>query len=578
MGKFFLNMKTGTKILTGFIIVAVITSIVGGVGMMISNGIDANMEEMYNKRLLPNVILGKMQVNQAEARYEMSELLYKSQLSDVKAVIGDVRAKLATIAQENNDLLAELEKGGLATEEKILLDAFKNSNNAYRDKREEIITLVEDGQYSEALKLNEVAAELRCQTEDDLAAIKELNKDNATALKDKSDVYILKGRKITLSLTAISVLYAIAIGIIITRSIVRGLEAGVRQAQFLAEGDFSNAFDAKYVARNDEIGTLGKAFEGMTVKLKELLYVIGNNSNEVSASSEELSATVEEINATVQNVNTGTQEIAAGMEETSAAIEQISSSGHVILSIASALLSEACQGDSNAIEIAKRAEHMKLGAVKSKEEANEMYFKRQTQIKLSIEKGKVVGEIKVMSDSIQKISEQINLLALNAAIEAARAGEHGRGFAVVADEVRKLAEASKQTVDQINKMVGEVYIAFDDLSNNAQELLEFIDQKVISDYETLVKTGEQYLVDSEYVKLTMGKFNTRATEINDSITQVNSAIENVASAIQEATASSLEISNNIDEVTKAIDEVSKVAISQAELSENLNLNISKFKM
>ncbi|MDH8677400.1 methyl-accepting chemotaxis protein [Fusibacter bizertensis] len=576
--RFFLNLKTGTKILTGFIIVAVVTGIVGGVGMFLTSSIDNYLKLIYNERMLPNAILGKIQVHQAEAKFEMNDLLYKSQLGNVGDIVEGIKANLSLISKDNDALLTELEKREIVAEERTLIDAFKASNTEYRKLRDEIIKLVEEGQYSEALKRNEVAASLRMETEVTLASIKDLNNNLADQLMKNSDSYMNAGRIITIILTSFSILLALLIGVLITQSIVNGLEASVKQAEYLAGGDFSNALDAKFVTRKDEIGKLSQAFEGMVDKLKGLLIVIGSNSGEVSSSSEELSATVEEINAQVQNVNTGTQEIAAGMEETSAAIEQISSSGYLILNIANALLSEANLGNDNAKEIAKRAENMKQGAVQSKKEANDIYLKRQAQIKQSIEKGKVVGEIKVMSDSIQKISEQINLLALNAAIEAARAGEHGRGFAVVADEVRKLAEASTQTVEQINGMVGEVNIAFDELSLNSQGLLEFIDNKVIADYDTLVKTGEQYLEDSEYVKNAMSKFNGRATEINDSITQVNEAIENVASAIQEATASSLEISNNIEEVTKAIDEVSKVAVSQAELSEDLNLNISKFKM
>lgn len=73
-------------------------------------------------------------------------------------------------------------------------------------------------------------------------------------------------------------------------------------------------------------------------------------------------------------------------------------------------------------------------------------------------------------NDIRGIADQTNLLALNAAIEAARAGEAGRGFSVVADEVRKLsqdsndlneqirekAETAKDTVTNVEKVVGEI--------------------------------------------------------------------------------------------------------------------------
>ncbi len=75
------NLKTGTKIITGFIFVAAITAVVGIVGMLVTQKVDGNLEVLYNERLIPNAILGKIQLNQADARFEMGELLYKSQLA-----------------------------------------------------------------------------------------------------------------------------------------------------------------------------------------------------------------------------------------------------------------------------------------------------------------------------------------------------------------------------------------------------------------------------------------------------------------------------------------------------------------
>lgn len=382
-------------------------------------------------------------------------------------------------------------------------------------------------------------------------------------------------RQIFIIMLAAILLSITIIYIFTTRSIINPLKYLKTEMAYAGDGDFSRAvsFEAQ-----DEIGEIGRAFIAMSDKLKHLLQEVNTNSGEVTSSSQELSATVEEINAQVQNVNTATQEIAAGMEETSAAIEQVSSSSNEIMDFAVSLMEDAQTGTSNAQEIAHRATAMKDNAVRSKKEARDIYQRRQDGIQQSLERAKVVEEIIVMSDTIQKISEQTNLLALNAAIEAARAGEHGKGFAVVAEEVRKLAVESNSTVDKINDLVQDVNEAFKDVADNSKGLLEFIDSKVISDYDILVETGQQYLADSEFVSSAMHQFDKKASEINTSISQVNASIESVASAIEEATASSLEITNNVDEVSEAIESVAEVSIKQAELAEHLNENVNRFKV
>ena len=210
--------------------------------------------------------------------------------------------------------------------------------------------------------------------------------------------------------------------------------------------------------------------------------------------------------------------------------------------------------------------------------ARNIYQEKQARILKAIEEGKVVEEIVKMAGAISAIAGQTNLLALNAAIEAARAGEQGRGFAVVAEEVRKLAEQSAQTVNSIQTVIKQVQDAFGNLSVNANDILNFINDKVTADYEVLVNTGIQYQKDAEDIGNLVEEFAASTEEVTASIEQVNKAIESVTSAIQQATTGSQEISTSVTETAAAIEEVAKAAQNQSRLAEQLNILVQKFQL
>ncbi|WML34618.1 methyl-accepting chemotaxis protein [Clostridium sp. OS1-26] len=384
-------------------------------------------------------------------------------------------------------------------------------------------------------------------------------------------VLIYKLIPVILVTIAVIILAILLFSNYISSSIKRILDFGTA----LGNGDLTKTIE---VNSEDEFGSLSKELSKANESMSKLITQIDDSSGEISSSSEELSATMEEISSKMDSINEATKNVSKGTEELSSATEEINASVDDISSIVSNLTNKSTEVNNSSQEIQSRASRIKDRGQNSMKVAIGIYEEKHLKIAKAIESGKIVDDVKIMAESIASIAEQTNLLALNAAIEAARSGEHGKGFAVVAEEVRKLAEQSSQTVMSIQSMVTEVREVFNNLSQNAEEILNFVENNVKPDYQLLVDTGLQYEKDAEFINSIAGEINTAVVLVAESISNISGSIENVLAIAEESAASSQEIMGSVDENTFAIEEVAKASQSQAELAERLNDLIQQFKI
>lgn len=373
------------------------------------------------------------------------------------------------------------------------------------------------------------------------------------------------------------------ISLLLSIFVISGIKQRTKKAIELIKktAAFDIVYDERYnsfLNEKDEFAIIIQAEASARKEFRSLITNVKDLSGQVMDNSESLAAMTEEVSAQSESVNVNTQHISNGMQDTSASVQEISASIHGVAETTKDLQKNSADGEHIVKEIRIRAGELKEKAEKSQLLTTKIYEDKQARILSAIEEGKIVEEIGKMADVISNIADQTNLLALNAAIESARAGEAGRGFSVVADEVRKLAEQTSVTVSEINNVILQVKKAFENLSTNAQDVLNFIDKDVKADYTTMVQTGEQYKNDAEMVNGLIETLNQNADLISDTMEQIRAAMETIASSIVQTSTSSDDISNNISDVTSAIDDVVKISQSQATAAQSLNGMIARFKI
>ena len=570
--KFFINLKVKNKLISIFSVICILMLLIGATGLFSSWSINKNANNMYSTNL---VSIKNLQSLKSNLNYDYINII--KMISDKNKDKIDEEIRLIDgIVSQNEELIKEYEDLDITEEEKSLFLDFKEDLFKYRELKLKVFDLLKSNKYDEAETINnsEIQKIIDSMFNKLIKAI-EINENLAQNTNLKNINEFNKFSYIVLISTAITFCIIIFMAYILSKNIIDPLNKIKNLAYRLSSYDFSIPIS---ITRKDEFGQTAIALNSAQENVNDLIKMIMENSEDISASSEELSATVEELLSKVEIIDEAVNNIAAGMEESSAASEEISASVQEVDASINVLSATAMDGSNNANKSKSRASEVKNNSEKAIEETIKIYNEKQNKMKKAIEDGKIVETIKVMADTIGSIAEQTNLLALNAAIEAARAGEQGKGFAVVADEVRKLAEESKESAFTIQETIKNVQAAFKSSNETGNEILEFINKDVNAQFQAYKETGNQYYNDSDLVSKMSDEIAAMSEEITATIGQVSEAVQNMAVSSQKSSEDSVIIKESMDETTRAIEQVAQTAQSQAELAQNLNEMILKFKI
>ncbi len=478
-----------------------------------------------------------------------------SQLSDIEKELQEIHKKALShiIATDLDTLIATVAE--VRTEEEILdgyLVAYRDSlveadSGAYNTlvsnydtMKYEIANLMAYSGNAEKEKAFALANGTIKQCSDEMQRQVEIMMESAQAsasqaseaLTTEYNRSVLKSMVIVgLSVVALLItLYGVFI-LIIRKLIVANREIndiinGIDQSQ----GDLTKRIS---ILSNDEIADLGNGINTFMGKLQSIMKMIIENSRKLEEVVNEVQESVRTSNDSASDLSAVTQELSATMQEVGHSATIINQNAESVRNEVEIIAEKSSSINDYSKKMKENADTMESNAKANMRETSTKVQEILEVLNQAIEESKSVEQVNGLTNDILSISSQTNLLALNASIEAARAGEAGKGFAVVADEIRQLADSSRATANRIQEINGVVTNAVQNLAGQSNNLVEYMTNAILPEFENFVSSGEQYRDNATYIEGVMNEFTSKTDDLKHAVDEIASSIETITDAIEE---------------------------------------------
>jgi methyl-accepting chemotaxis protein len=379
--------------------------------------------------------------------------------------------------------------------------------------------------------------------------------------------------------TIIVIIILSIIGYLLAASIINPIKDLTNIVKKTSDLDFTeDSITDKLCKRKDETGAISRMTVQMQHSLKAMILKIEQASDSLVINAENLHEVTKKIDDSCTDNSATSEQLAASMQETSATAETIDTNVTSIKAGTENINQKSMDGLNMSKEIIGRAETLYTKSTSAKKETLDMYQSIKSKTAQAIEKSKAVDKINELSSTIQEVANQTSLLSLNASIEAARAGESGRGFAVVAGEIGTLAEQSSTTVKGILDIVNEVHQAVDHMGECLKTTLEFLENKVMVDYNDFVEVSVQYNSDAKVVQGSMDDIHKMADNLQVAAEQIALAISGINITISDAAQGVNDIADKTNGVAASTTQVTGMVTETQKLADELEAISKTFKL
>ncbi|PKM71276.1 MAG: methyl-accepting chemotaxis protein, partial [Firmicutes bacterium HGW-Firmicutes-17] len=263
----FKNLKIKTKLLTSFILIALLVGVVGFIGILNTWSLQESDQELYENMTVPISQIGQMSTTFQMMRVNLRDMI----LANDPVLVQSFKKSIAEEQLKIDELAGEYEKTIQSDEMQLAFETFKSARTEYNKHLDSLMNLATLNQDSEAFSLLNPDGAAGKATAAMQSAIDDLSTLKLADGLAKSESNIAQAAGATTTMTiimVISMILAIALGLLLTSLICKPLRKASQMIHEMGKGHLSKRLnmDAK-----DEVGEMATAMDHMADALQFLV-------------------------------------------------------------------------------------------------------------------------------------------------------------------------------------------------------------------------------------------------------------------------------------------------------------------
>ena len=415
--------------------------------------------------------------------------------------------------------------------------------------------------------------------ESDIESIKKIVNQDANAQRQKltSAYHSSIGTSIVTILISIAALFSAMVAVL--RWVIYPLANTNREMNEIIseidnrQGDLTRRVT---ITNNKEVASVGGGINAFMAKLQEIFRMISSNSRDLEGVVNEVRESVQTSNGSVSDLSALTEELSATTQDISDNASRINENTESVAGEVKSIAEKTIEINQYTKEMKEHAEAMEHAARENMDTTGAKVNDIVSVLSQAIEDSNSVNQVDNLTNDILNIASQTNLLALNASIEAARAGDAGKGFAVVASEISQLAAASQEAANNIQSINAIVITAVHNLADNANGLVEYMNEKILPEFQKFVESGGAYHDKATFIEGVMADFEAKTDSLQNSMDEIANSVNTISHAIEEGVSGVVSAADSTQVLVSDMDKISKKMDENFAIAEGLKKETSVF--